>query len=51
MGDLVLWDNLATQHARGDVSNVGRRTLQRAVLARKGFFEQNPQFAVGDFAT
>lgn len=51
MGDLVLWDNLATQHARGDVSNVGRRTLQRVALARKGFFEQNPQFSMEQFAT
>ncbi len=51
MGDLVLWDNLATQHARGDVSKVGRRTLQRVVLARKGFFEQHPQFSMEEFAT
>ena len=51
MGDLVVWDNLATQHARGDVSNVGRRTLQRVALARKGFFEQNPQFSKEQFAT
>ena len=51
MGDLVLWDNLAAQHARGDVSEVGRRTLQRVVLAEKGFFEQNPQFTVGYLAS
>lgn len=49
MGDLVLWDNLATQHARGDVSEVGPRTLQRVVLARKGFFEQHPQFRAEEF--
>jgi taurine dioxygenase len=51
MGDLVLWDNLATQHARGDVSQVGRRTLQRVVIAKKGFFEQNPQYRHEQFDT
>ena len=50
-GDLVMWDNLATQHARGNVSGVGRRTLQRVVLATKGFFEQNPQFSPEEFAS
>ena len=50
-GDLVIWDNLATQHARGDVSNVGKRTLQRAVVAEAGFFEQHPEFAVEEFIT
>ena len=28
-GDIVIWDNLALQHARGDLSSVGRRELQR----------------------
>ncbi len=51
MGDFVMWDNLACQHARGEVSNVGPRTLQRVVLARKGFFEQHPQFRMEQFAT
>ena len=51
MGDFVMWDNLACQHARGEVSNVGARTLQRAVLAHKGFFEQHPQFRMEQFAT
>lgn len=51
MGDFVMWDNLAAQHARGDVSGVGRRTLQRVVLAHKGFFEQHPQFDHQQFAT
>lgn len=50
-GDLVIWDNLATQHARGDVSNVGKRTLQRAVVAEAGFFEQHPEFRVEQFMT
>jgi taurine dioxygenase len=30
-GDLVIWNNLLVQHARGDLGNAGRRTLQRAV--------------------
>jgi alpha-ketoglutarate-dependent taurine dioxygenase len=51
MGDFVMWDNLAAQHARGEVSNVGPRTLQRVVLARKGFFEQHPEFSMEQFAT
>ena len=51
MGDFVMWDNLACQHARGEVSNVGPRTLQRVVLAHKGFFEQHPQFSKEQFAT
>ena len=44
MNDLVIWDNLALQHARGDVSNVGPRTLHRVVNAKKGFFDMYPQF-------
>lgn len=50
-GDLVVWDNLATQHARGDVSGVGKRTLQRTVAAEAGFFEQHPEFRVEQFMT
>lgn len=51
VGDLVVWDNLALQHARGDISKVGRRTLQRVSLGEAGFFEQHPQFAPPEFAT
>jgi taurine dioxygenase len=29
VGDLAMWDNLALQHARGDLSAVGPRTLRR----------------------
>jgi taurine dioxygenase len=47
-GDLVIWDNLATQHARQDVSQVGIRTLRRVSLARRSFFEQFPQFRPKD---
>jgi taurine dioxygenase len=38
-GDLVLWDNLAVQHARGDVSEVGRRSLRRVVTGTRSFQE------------
>jgi taurine dioxygenase len=47
-GDLVIWDNLATQHARRDISQVGIRTLRRVSIARRSFFEQFPQFAPKD---
>jgi taurine dioxygenase len=47
-GDLVIWDNLATQHARRDISQVGTRTLRRVSIARRSFFEQFPQFAPKD---
>jgi taurine dioxygenase len=30
-GDIVLWDNLTYQHARGSLQGVGRRVLQRVV--------------------
>jgi len=51
VGDLAMWDNLALQHARGDISQVGRRTLQRITLGEAGFFEQHPQFMPAEFAT
>lgn len=38
-GDLVLWDNLAVQHARGRVS-ADTRTLQRVSIAELGYAEQ-----------
>lgn len=31
VGDVVLWDNLTYQHARGSLQGVGRRVLQRVV--------------------
>ena len=45
-GDLVVWDNLALQHARGSVSNVGKRLLQRVVAAEAGFFQQVPGYVI-----
>lgn len=32
MGDLVLWDNIACQHARGSIASAGRRILQRVIV-------------------
>lgn len=32
-GDLMIWDNLALQHARPDIEGVTRRKLQRATIA------------------
>ncbi|HEY3700168.1 MAG TPA: TauD/TfdA family dioxygenase [Spongiibacteraceae bacterium] len=43
-GDFVVWDNLALQHARPELSTVTRRVLQRATVATKTFFELFPDF-------
>jgi taurine dioxygenase len=40
-GDLVLWDNLALQHARGEAGS-GVRTLQRVTIAELGYEAQYP---------
>lgn len=40
-GDMIVWDNLAIQHARSEIEN-GRRTLQRVTIAEYGFWEQYP---------
>jgi taurine dioxygenase len=40
-GDLVVWDNLAVQHARKEVG-AGTRTLQRVTIARLGYAQQYP---------
>lgn len=40
-GDLVVWDNLAVQHARGQVGT-GTRTLQRVTCTRFTYAEQYP---------
>jgi taurine dioxygenase len=39
-GDLVVWDNIGAQHARGDVSRVGTRTLRRVANGSRTFREQ-----------
>lgn len=35
-GDIVIWDNIALQHARGNLSDVGKRLLQRAIVGTHG---------------
>ncbi|MDE8651039.1 TauD/TfdA dioxygenase family protein [Novosphingobium album (ex Liu et al. 2023)] len=35
-GDLLIWDNIALQHARGDLAGVGRRVLQRVIVGTQG---------------
>lgn len=47
-GDLVLWDNLALQHSRPDLTGCIPRRLQRVAVADKSFFDLCPQFALGD---
>ncbi|MCX7865434.1 MAG: TauD/TfdA family dioxygenase, partial [Novosphingobium sp.] len=43
-GDFIIWDNIALQHARPDVSASGRRLLQRVIVGTQGetpFFERD----------
>ncbi|MBW8785218.1 MAG: TauD/TfdA family dioxygenase, partial [Novosphingobium sp.] len=46
-GDLVVWDNMALQHARGAVGE-GARTLQRVTCTRFTYLEQYPADTVGE---
>jgi taurine dioxygenase len=45
VGDLVLWHNVRVVHARGDVSQIGRRELQRVTLGTKGYLDLYPELA------
>jgi taurine dioxygenase len=47
-GDLVIWDNIALQHARPDLTGVKPRRLQRIAVADKSFFDLCPQFSLDD---
>lgn len=47
-GDLIIWDNIANQHARPDQSATPRRKLRRIAVADKTFFELCPQFNADD---
>jgi taurine dioxygenase len=40
-GDIVIWDNLAVQHARGKLS-ADPRTLQRVTIAKTPYTVQHP---------
>jgi taurine dioxygenase len=44
-GDLVIWNNRCVVHARGDVSQVEHRVLQRVALGTKGYFDLYPWLA------
>lgn len=46
-GDLVVWDNLSVQHARGH-AGIGARTLQRVTCTRYTYIEQYPADSVGE---
>lgn len=35
-GDIVIWDNIALQHERGNLEQVGKRLLQRAIVGVAG---------------
>jgi taurine dioxygenase len=47
-GDLVIWDNLALQHSRPDLTGCVPRRLQRVAVADKSFFDLCPQFDLSD---
>jgi len=47
-GDLVIWDNLALQHSRPDLTHCIPRRLQRVCVADKSFFDLCPLFSLGD---
>ena len=35
-GDIVIWDNIALQHARGNLESAGKRLLQRVIVGKQG---------------
>ena len=47
-GDLIVWDNIAAQHSRCDLTGMHPRRMQRIVCAKKSFFDLLPQFKIGD---
>jgi taurine dioxygenase len=44
-GDLVIWDNIGLQHARGPLREVGRRVLQRVIVGTEGVIPGLPDAA------
>ena len=42
-GDLVIWDNFGIQHARGNLSQCGRRVLQRVIVGTAGVIPTIPE--------
>jgi taurine dioxygenase len=47
-GDLLIWDNLAVQHARTEQPRGVNRRLRRVAVANKTFFQLCPQFQPDD---
>ncbi len=47
-GDLVIWDNIAVQHARTEQPHGVSRRLRRVAVADKTFFQLCPQFQPDD---
>ena len=46
VGDLVLWENLEVQHARGDFDRAHRRVLRRVIAGDEAMHERhNVEFA------
>ena len=43
-GDIVIWDNLTFQHARGSLDGAGRRVLQRVTVGAKALWEMYPEY-------
>ncbi len=43
LGDLLIWDNIALQHARGDVSEGGERTFRRTSMNDFSVIELLPE--------
>jgi len=41
-GDIVIWDNITYQHARGSLEGAGRRILQRVAVGPKSLEELHP---------
>ena len=44
-GDLVIWDNIRLQHARGPLATAGRRVLQRVIVGTEGVIPGLPEAA------
>lgn len=42
-GDLIIWDNIALQHARGSLVSCGRRVLQRVIVGTAGVIPTIPE--------
>lgn len=47
LGDIVLWDNLACNHARGPLDPTVPRTMQRATLGPLSMMQQNTHLESG----